>query len=66
MINHVHSLQIVDIVPAKALKKHKTGWNNIAWAFLSLKSGQGGLNVGRKLRLQLYRYPVIEQPVGFQ
>ena len=57
-------IQIVDIVPARALKKHKTGWNLIAWAFLKLKSGQGGYNVDRKLRLQLYRYPIIEQSVS--
>ncbi|KAL5250908.1 hypothetical protein ACHWQZ_G016595 [Mnemiopsis leidyi] len=56
--------EIVDIVPARALKKHKTGWNLIAWAFLKLKSGQGGHNVNRKLRLQLYRYPIIEQSIS--
>ncbi|XP_063688152.1 jouberin-like [Bolinopsis microptera] len=57
-------LEIVDIVPARALKKHKTGWNLIAWAFLKLKSGQGGHNVNRKLRLQLFRYPIIEQSIS--
>lgn len=55
--------QIVDIVPARGLKKHKSGWIHIAWAFLKLKSAQGGHNVDRKLRLQLYKYPIVDQSV---
>lgn len=62
--NAIVFFEIVDIVPARGLKKHKSGWIHIAWAFLKLKSAQGGHNVDRKLRLQLYKYPIVDQSVS--
>ncbi|XP_076440565.1 jouberin-like [Babylonia areolata] len=46
--------------------KSETGWHRIAWAFLKIVGGNGKINVGSKLRLQLFQIPSRRFPKGGQ
>ena len=49
--------------------KSNEWWYRIAWAFLPIKSSDGSFNIGRKLRLQLFKpvtQKIDEDAKGFQ
>ncbi|KAL8612119.1 hypothetical protein ACOMHN_013998 [Nucella lapillus] len=46
--------------------KSESGWHRIAWAFLKVVGGNGKINVGSKLRLQLFQVPSRRFATGVQ
>ena len=43
--------------PAPASPARRQGWRHVAWAFLKLRGVKNRVNLGQRLRLQLYSYP---------
>lgn len=50
--------EILDFISMNATNnKQETGWHRVAWAFLKIVGGNGKVNVGAKVRLQLFQVP---------
>ncbi|KAK7492879.1 hypothetical protein BaRGS_00015826 [Batillaria attramentaria] len=50
--------EIMDFISMNATNnKQESGWHRIAWAFLKVVGSNGKVNVGSKVRLQLFQIP---------
>jgi len=55
--------EVLEFGPHVDLERYPEGLQPVAWAFLKVLDARGRPNLGRQLRLQLYRYHFLEEEV---